>query len=198
MSLKTPDRRCTTWLLRYADHMIVLLVSIAGVWTTSAVGLVWWGRTRVAPRRADAIVVAGCLVHEDGRPTTALRARAETAVSLFQQGCAPRIVFTGGAKGGRLSEADAAATVARDAGVPESAIVLEDQSMTTLENARCSADLVSGTHVIVVSDAYHLARCRWIFRRHFEQVSVVAAPWRGSWKMAYREVVASLLSLPRS
>ena len=85
--------------------MLTWLVFIVGGWSAAAVGLVWWGRTRRPPEYADAIVVAGCLVHPDGTPTTALRQRASTAVSLWRVGHAPVILFTGGSKRGRPTEA---------------------------------------------------------------------------------------------
>lgn len=53
-------------------------------------------------------------------------------------------------------------------GVPRSAIVLEETSRTTAENARQARQLMQrhGWHsAIVVSDSYHVLRARYLFAR---------------------------------
>ena len=72
---------------------------------------------------------------------------AEYAAQLFKQGIAPYIVFSGGV--GRFtegqfsrSEAETFAAIARDCGVPDSAIVLETQASNTGENVRFTYNLL--------------------------------------------------------
>ncbi|MDK9739816.1 YdcF family protein [Vibrio sp. D404a] len=73
---------------------------------------------------------------------------AEYAAQLYKQGIAPYIVFSGGV--GRFtegqfnrSEAEAFAAVARDCGVPDSAILLETQASNTGENVRFTYELLN-------------------------------------------------------
>src|SRR5260370_4867428 len=73
----------------------------------------------------------------------------------------PLIVFSGGAFGGRLAEADAAARLARDLRVPGEQILAETSPRTTREEAaRISRRLQSRAihRILLVTDSEHLAR----------------------------------------
>ena len=72
---------------------------------------------------------------------------AEHAASLFLHGLAPSILFSGAR--GRMTqawpetEAETMAQVAREAGVPESAILIENRATNTGENIRFSRELLA-------------------------------------------------------
>ena len=166
------------------------------VYALSALSLERFGLRRIAPGETyDAIVVAGCAVRPDGTPSPALARRTEHAVRLHRDGLAEKVVFTGGVGTHAPSEAAAAAAHARGLGLPEAAIVLEEKSTSTEENARFAAEILGGeARVLVVSDAYHVFRCERVFRRHFRSArgsgssGLPAARAKG----AMREVVAVL------
>jgi len=143
----------------------------------------------------DAVVVAGCRVMASGRPSPALAHRVRRAVALYEAGHARRLVFTGGVGDFPPSEARAAADLAISLGVPASAIVLEDRSTSTEENARFAAELIGAdASILVVSSAYHVFRCERVFGRHFAQVTGAGAienP-RPRIRGALREVLAVL------
>lgn len=126
-----------------------------------------------------AIVVCGCRVREDGQASRSLVRRVEHAVAQFHGGAAPRLLLSG-ARG----EALAGAELARNAGVPDHAIVLETEALDTHGNARLSAEILGSVPVLVVSDTYHLPRCRILFQRYFPTVAtsgpglVVARDWQ--------------------
>ncbi len=128
------------------------------------------GRRRPAPSaRFDAIVVLGCPVAADGRASSTLRRRALLAAELHRSGHAPCIVVTGAAtRRGLISEAEAAARVLDEVGIGREHVVIEDRSLTTRDNARCTAALGDFRRVLVVSDAYHLPRALLLFGPHFE------------------------------
>ena len=139
-------------------------------WCALGVALDRYGQRDVAGR-FDAIVVAGCRVDPNGRASLTLARRTRHAVALFERGVAPKLVFTGGVGDYPPSEAEAAAVIARRAGVPGSAIVLEDRSTSTEENARFAAELIGeDARIVVVSDAYHIFRSQRVFRRYFAEV----------------------------
>ncbi len=75
--------------------------------------------------------------------------------------------------------------------MPEAALVLEEASRTTAENAAFAARLIQG-EVLVVSDSYHAFRCRRMFRRHFAHADAVGVPPAGlaRARLALREVLA--------
>ena len=158
-------------------RMVVLLV--AG-WCAAAIGLSWYGRrSPAAADRFDAIVVLGCRVMPSGRASVALAERTRRAVELWHAGHAPTIVFTGGVGDAPIAEAEAAAAIARERGVPDSAIVIESRSTSTEENARFAAELVrdhappglgGARRVLLVTDAFHVLRAERVFARYFGTV----------------------------
>ncbi|MBN1205970.1 MAG: YdcF family protein [Myxococcaceae bacterium] len=147
-----------------------LLLAPVGVLTCGVFGLAWrvdrFGqRERAAP--ADALVVLGARVLPGGVPSGALFARVEKAVELYQRGLAPRLLFSGGVGAHPPSEAQVMRSLAMRLGVPAEACLLEEQSHSTEQNARFSAELLrslGARRVVVVSDPYHLLRARQYFR----------------------------------
>lgn len=125
-------------------------------------------RSRVdGARRADAIIVLGSAVWAGGRPSPSLNARAQHAIALYQAGYAPYLIFCGGVGGNPPSEAEVMRRLALNAGVPDSAIVLEDQSHSTeenLANAKALMDARRLQSAIIVSDPFHLYRAEIIAR----------------------------------
>ena len=117
-------------------------------------------------RRADVIVVLGARVWPSGRPSDALTRRTLHAVKLYKEGLAAAIVFSGGLGTHPPTEAQAAARLAMDQGVPPEAIVLEEESHSTEDSAFLVSEIMRARGwqtAIVVSDAYHLWRAKLLF-----------------------------------
>ncbi|HVF84578.1 MAG TPA: YdcF family protein [Abditibacteriaceae bacterium] len=124
---------------------------------------------------AQAIVVLGSRVTAAGQAGNSLRRRALQAVSLYQRGFAPFIICTGGVGHNAPSEAQTAARLIRNQGVPDSAILLEDQSHSTWENVANTTAICRArgwTQVVVVSEPYHL----WRAERNFAAFGIQAFP----------------------
>ncbi len=132
------------------------------------------GRTD-SKERFDAIVVLGAAVGVGGGPSAALRRRVAEGVRRFEAGAAPVLLLSGGKGGGTGGGVPAEAEVMRDlvlaagvaAGVADERLVLETESRSTIENARCSARIMGAhgwTKALVVTDAVHLPRALLAFR----------------------------------
>lgn len=134
--------------------VIYLAVTTVQVWST--------GRSSPAVD-ADAIVVLGAAQY-DGRPSAQLAARLDEVVRIWPEGRAPVVVVTGGRQpGDRFSEAEASARYLVERGVPESAIVFENEGSTTYESLSSAATILGpGTRVILVTDPFHALRSRLI------------------------------------
>ena len=117
-------------------------------------------------RRADVIVVLGARVWPSGQPSDALARRTLHAVKLYKEGLAATIVCSGGLGAHPPTEAQAAARLAMDQGVPPEAIVLEEEGHSTEESAFFASEIMrtqGWQRAIVVSDAYHLWRANLLF-----------------------------------
>lgn len=120
------------------------------------------GQDQAAP--SDAIAVFGAAEY-DGRPSPVYRARLDHAESLYSRGIAPLIVTLGGDGGDQYSEGGVGREYLMGAGVPESAIIAETESRSTVQAARRLA-VIARTNglrrIVVVSDDTHLFRIQAI------------------------------------
>lgn len=130
-----------------------------------------------------AIVILGAAVREDG-PSPTLRRRTLHGAALFHDGRGDVVIVCGGLGQFAPTEAEAMAEVLRGAGVPDSAIRLEDTSTNTAQNIRNALPilrLLGEDDVVIVSDAYHLPRARLIARREGLRVAVSAPKGGARW-----------------
>ena len=153
---------------------LVFRVAVCGlaVWLCACVvlaAIVYRTGTIDEARDADVIIVLGAALKSDGRPNKALSRRSRHAAALWKAGHAASIICTGGVGPGLArSEADGCREVATGDGVPARAIILEEASHSTEENARNARSLMDAhgwQTAIVVSDSYHVARARRVFAR---------------------------------
>ena len=116
---------------------------------------------------ADIIIVLGAGLRDDGRPGPALTRRTRQAAQLWNQGVAPLVLCTGGqSEYYPRTEAAACRDILLGAGLPAEAILMEERSRSTEENAifsRRILDALRLSRVVLVSDSYHLLRARWLF-----------------------------------
>lgn len=96
-------------------------------------------------------------------------ARADEAVLLYKNGWAELLIFSGAAAD-KSGPSNAAAMKARavNAGVPESAILIEERSETTRQNALRTQELMEHyaiDDVILVTSAYHQRRAGLEFQQ---------------------------------
>jgi uncharacterized SAM-binding protein YcdF (DUF218 family) len=152
--------------------------------------------------RADAIVVLGCALR-GGAPSPALVRRVECGVALLARGVAPLLLLSGGGRSGR-PEAAAMAGLATALGVAAERLLVEPDSRDTIGNAVNTAALLRARgldSVVLVSDAYHLARARILFRRAGLTVAATDHPPRRGWprELPYylREAAALVFNLCR-
>jgi uncharacterized SAM-binding protein YcdF (DUF218 family) len=137
-------------------------------WAASAIAVVMWG-SRDGARASDAIVVLGAAQYV-GRPSPVLRARLDHALDLWERGLAPRLIFTGGTGAGdTTSEAAVSRMYALKHGVPDTAILLENEGRTTRESLAAVSDIMRAKNLrtaILVSDPFHMLRLR-ILSTHY-------------------------------
>ncbi|HRF28312.1 MAG TPA: YdcF family protein [Candidatus Saccharibacteria bacterium] len=107
--------------------------------------------------------------------------RAKEAIELYQLGWADVLVFSGAAKDtSGPSNAEAMAQQAVRSGVPEAAIIIEEASQTTKQNAEETEALLDSSvykRVILVTSGYHQRRAGLEFRASVgESVTVLNHP----------------------
>ena len=118
-------------------------------------------------RKANAIVVVS------GGDT---EARTQAGIKLYQNGWADCLIFSGAALDtSGPSNAAAMMQQAENAGVPESAILVDETAMNTQQNAKNSQTIFAQhgfKDVILVTSGYHQRRASLEFHRNASAVSL--------------------------
>ncbi|CAA7613863.1 YdcF family protein [Magnetospirillum sp. UT-4] len=156
------------------------------------------------PVEFDIAIVLGAKVLPDGSPSPALRRRVRHAVGLVRAGIVAELLMSGGPVRHPVPEAEIMRTLALAEGVAPERVHVETGSVNTRGNARLSAAIVAARgwrRVVVVTDAYHLPRALFLFRRHgLAAAGSAARPERPGyewWCAHLREVFAMLKTLWR-
>ena len=184
------------------DVLTICLILMVCSWVGIAVYLDLYGQRALPSGTYDAAIVPGCAVRKDGTASGALARRTNHAIQLWRDGHVHSIVLTGGVGKNPPSEALVAASIATKAGVPASALFLEDTSKTTAENAEFSAKLkpdMAAWSIVVTSDGYHCWRCRRLFSKHYASVQTAGSTPGGRLRIrgALREVFSIIKMLLR-
>lgn len=191
------------WKRLWRVLLLVGLISFLGVSAVAAFVFFYGQIDRAAA--ADVIIVLGAGTWPDGSPTWAQIRRVRHGVALYQKGLAPWMICTGGyTQNHPVSEAQTCVDLALSLGVPASAILREDVSLTTVENVIESQRLMQahGLHnALLVSDNYHLFRAEWLFRSYGipvvsspAQATEGVIPWFSGLWGSYREVGALVVN----
>ena len=134
------------------------------------------------------------LMHQELRPADCIIALGssdirvgEYAVELYKRGLAPRILFSGGF--GHVTkdlykepEAQLWASLARERGVPETAMLIEDKSSNTRENIAFSMQLLrecgyASDILVLVNKPYMERRTYATFAKQFpEKTCIITSP----------------------
>jgi uncharacterized SAM-binding protein YcdF (DUF218 family) len=154
--------------IRIARRILTIsVVTVFCLWLISAAAVLVWS-SRDEARPAQAIVVLGAAQYA-GKPSPVLRARLDHALDLWNRHLASLLILTGGTgSGDTTSEAAVGRNYAKKHGVPDSAILVENEGRTTSESMRAVAGMleVRGLQsALLVSDPFHMLRLRILARR---------------------------------
>ncbi len=117
--------------------------------------------------KAQAIVVLSGGLKKDGSLASSTAERVRYGVELFKRGYAPVLVMSGGGPFLKVADAKVMADEAVEEGVDRKAIVLEDQSTSTWENAVLTAKELRDrglNSILLVTSPYHSFRAKVMFR----------------------------------
>lgn len=157
---------------------LVLLLVSGNSWAARSLArsLEWQNLPSYPLPNTDAIVVLGGATRmpTPPRPTVEVNEGGDRllyAAYLYKQNKAPLIILSGGRiewYGGSSAEAVDMATILKEMGVPESAMVLEPNSRNTYENAVNVRQILVQRgirQILLVTSAMHMPRSLSIFKR---------------------------------
>jgi vancomycin permeability regulator SanA len=129
-------------------------------------------------RKADVAVVFGARVYADGRLSDALSDRVTTACTLYHQGLASKLLFSGGPGDGLIHETEGMRQMALQLGVKDEDILLDPAGLNTqatVKNTQAIFASLKASRVIAVSHFYHLPRIKLTYQRAGWEVYTVPA-----------------------
>lgn len=134
------------------------------------------------PQAAALVVLGGTVSPPSGRSTEIRLGAADRvwyAARLFHATKAPLVVLSGGGdlEHQAFSEARAMAIFLNDLGVPQQAMILEEASRNTRDNAAFCAALLKARgiqHILLVTSALHMPRALALFKA--QGLQAVPAP----------------------
>lgn len=145
----------------------------------------------------DVAIVLGARLADDGTASPALVRRVVHGVELLHAGVVGALVMSGGPTSPAGIEAETMRAMAVAAGVETARVMVEGRALNTIQNALFCRPLLrrhGWRRVLVVTDAFHVPRTRYIFARLGLAVTVTGVrPSRPSaqWWLAHlREAAA--------
>ncbi len=187
--------RISTCLYAAAVGILVILGSPAiSHWWVSSLENQYPDRGVTAEPNAQAIVLLGGSLNmpSDAHPSSGIVASSDRileAMRLYRAGKAPLIVASGGDSPlsksyGNTHEAEEMRAMLEEWGIPESAILVEDRSINTHENAMFTHQLLQArgiNQIILVTSATHMPRAAATFRKVGFNVAPAPADFLTGW-----------------
>jgi uncharacterized SAM-binding protein YcdF (DUF218 family) len=173
-----PERR------RGTAAVVVVVAAAACALAFPVAQVFFFGETDYR-REAAVAVVFGAQVRDDGRLSTSLSDRMNTAIELYQSGQARKLLVSGGVGESGYNEALVMRDAAIAAGVPAEDVLVDGNGVNTAATVRNTRALVAGASadangepptLRAVSHFYHLPRIKLTYARAGWDVLTVPAP----------------------
>jgi len=132
--------------------------------------------------RVDTVIVLGCGIWPDGRPTLALKMRLDKAIEYYEENPHVKIVVTGGQGPNEpYPEALAMEEYLLNHNIPKEKILIEDKSTSTKENFEFSRRIMNLPDdriekIVFVTNDFHVLRARILAKRFGFDAYAIPAP----------------------
>ena len=120
------------------------------------------------------LIVLGCQPRRDGKPSDPLLSRVRKAIQLYRRENYSKVVLSGGSVKFRVPEADIMRVMLMQH-IPESRMVMERKSRSTVQNALFCWELLKDKdvkHLTVVTSEHHIPRARYIFNKMYAHMGI--------------------------
>lgn len=141
------------------------------------------------------VLVLGAGIYPNGQLSVVLKDRMLTAIDLYKQGKARRLLLSGDNRFVDYDEPGRMADFARSQGVPESAIAYDYAGRRTYDSCYRARYIFGQKRIIVVTQAFHLPRALYLCQSMGIETIGVAADRRpytyAAW-FGFREALARM------
>lgn len=144
------------------------------------------------PTGYDCILVLGASVRYD-QPSHMLEDRLLTAIELYKNGAAPKLLMSGDHGSEDYDEVGVMKSFAISHGVPSEDIFMDHAGFSTYESVYRAIEIFGAKKIIIVTQKYHLYRAIYVAESLGAEVCGVDAALReyfGDLKRGVREILA--------
>lgn len=176
------------WKSKAGKTVTIAVFSVFGILAVYALLLssLMIGEMMNTPDDPDAVIVLGCKVQRNGKPSLMLSKRIDAAYEYLSENKDVICIVSGGqGEDEPISEGEAMKVALVEKGIEESRIFVEDKSESTKENIEFSAKLleemgIEVNEAAIVTDGFHLYRASLLAKGTWRKTTSVAAdtPWR--------------------
>jgi uncharacterized SAM-binding protein YcdF (DUF218 family) len=147
-------------MLLLSNLMLLATLGLSGLWQFQRVWRIARDALATVAEDGGWVVVLGLRLRGD-RITLDYARRLQRAAILYEANPRRRLLLVGGRTGSAFSEAERGRQFLLECGVPADHLVIEDQSLNTLDNLRQARRLLTDggqDSWVLVTQRYHLAR----------------------------------------
>lgn len=139
-----------------------------------------------ALKEYDCILVLGAGIR-NGQPSDVLRDRLTTAIDLYKNGVAPKMLMSGDHGNDDYDEVGVMMSFALEQGVPAEDIFLDHSGFSTYDSVYRAGRQFEAESIVVVTQKYHLPRALYICQRFGISAVGVSADIRTYSGQAWRD-----------
>ncbi len=178
----------------YGGGFVLILLSLALV-----MNIFYQSGKNVKPKseKYDVGIILGAAVWHRNRPSPILRARIKRGEKLFKKGTILKVQVTGSNAPGENSEAQVSKNILISQGIPNSKILFENKTRSTVEQIRYVKEHFLGKRIAIISDAFHLARIYQMCDFFNVKANGISSEYKLNWRKviyyALRDSVALVL-----
>ena len=136
----------------------------------------------------DCILVLGCGVYSNGKPSPMLTDRLRRGVELYKAGVAPKILMSGDHGRVNYDEVNTMRNYALEQGIPEEDIFMDHAGFSTYESMYRARDIFCAKKILIVTQEYHLYRAVYIANRLGLEASGINSDYRLYASQSYRDL----------
>ena len=141
----------------------------------------------------DCILVLGCFVKDDGRPSDMLHDRLTRGVELYNLGAAPKLLMSGDHGREEYDEVAAMKQFAIDSGIPSEDVFMDHAGFSTYESIYRAKEIFQADKILIVTQEYHLYRALYIANQLGVEAYGVSSDYHtyvGQFMRDFREMLA--------
>ncbi len=186
-----------TWKILRITLCVILCLGVVGCCTLLGINGIVIGSTKgnilsleeaAKLENVDCILVLGCGVKADGKPSDMLHDRLVQGVALYEAGAAPKLLMSGDHGREHYDEVTTMKKFAVEAGIDSADVFMDHAGFSTYESMYRAKEIFQAKKIIIVTQEYHLYRAMYIAEQFGIEAYGVSADLRGYYGQTARDV----------